>query len=307
MRRQPKTWMLAEYWATSSTCEVAQNAFLEAGAIGIETDDGLGPEGQKKYPDDTIRILAYFDPSPNLEELVEKQLGLFFENCGLSLSDVKWSQFLEDDWQANFVKSCTTFKVEPGIYIVPSFEIEEFKKNPLGSLFIEMDPENAFGTGQHQTTQLCLKNIYEVLNAHPESVQWNALDVGTGSGILAILMKKLGVREVLGTETDDDALITAANNAIKNGVEIKWLHVSEEHVYDKACYDLVVANILAPVLIVMANNLIGTCKKGGTIILSGILNHQAPDVIDAYQKLGARFIKQDSKDDWCSLVFVVDS
>lgn len=305
MRRQPKTWMLAEYWATSSTLEVAQNAFLEAGAIGIETDDGLGPEGQKKYPDDHIRVLAYFDPSPDLEELVETQLQTFFENCGLALCGVKWSQFLEDDWQANFVKSCTTFKVDPGIYIVPSFEIEEFRKKPLGSLYIEMDPENAFGTGQHQTTQLCLKNIHEVVTDQ-KSAQWHALDVGTGSGILAILMKKLGVCHVLATETDDDALITAANNALKNGVEIDWLHVNEEHIYDKARYDLVVANILAPVLIVMAENLFGTCKKGGTIILSGILNSQALDVIKAYKKLGARYIKQDSKDDWCSLVFVVD-
>ncbi len=304
MRRQPKTWMLAEFWATSSTLEVAQNAFLESGAIGIETDDGLGPEGARKYLGDQIRVLAYFEPAADLEANVEQSLKLFFDNCGLALGPITWTNFLEDDWQANFVKSCTTFRVNPGIYIVPSFEIEAFKKKPLGPLFIEMDPENAFGTGQHQTTQLCLKNIFEVIESDPKKAsQWSAVDVGTGSGILAILMKKLGLAQVLGTETDEDALITAANNAIKNGVEIDWLTVTEEHSYEPKRYDLVVANILAPVLIAMVTNLTTTCVAGGTIILSGILVEQAPKVIEAYRNAGTQFIRQDNQDDWCSLVF----
>ncbi|MCA9507557.1 MAG: 50S ribosomal protein L11 methyltransferase [Myxococcales bacterium] len=306
MRSLPKIWILAEYWATSTTLEVAQNAFLESGAIGIECDDGLGPEGQKKYPDDQIKILAYFEPAPDLENIVEQQLKNFFGNCGLSYAPIKWSQFLEEDWQANFVKSCTTFMVKPNIFIVPSFEIDEFKKNPRGSLYIEMDPENAFGTGKHQTTQLCLKNIYEIMSADPKSKGWDALDIGTGSGILAILMKKLGIKHVLGTETDNDALITASQNAKKNNVDIDWLHVDEEYIYPKDHYDLVVANILAPVLIHMADNIFASCKKHGSIILSGILLELAQGVIKVYQGLGARFIRQDQKDDWCSLIFGVD-
>lgn len=296
--------MLAEFWATSSSLEVAQNAFLECGAIGIESDDGIGPENKRKYSDDRIKVLAYFDPAPDLEQNVDEALKLFFKNCGMTPGPITWTNFLEDDWQANFVKSCTTFRVKPDIYIVPSFEIEAFKKMPLGPLFIEMDPENAFGTGQHQTTQLCLKNIFEVVEEDPKkAAQWSAIDVGTGSGILAILMAKLGVAKILGTETDEDALITAANNAIKNGVEIDWLTVSEEHLYEPESYDLVVANILAPVLIAMVENLCGTCVKGGTIILSGILVEQASKVIDAYVKAGTKFMRQDNQDDWCSLVF----
>lgn len=303
MRRQPKTWMLAEYWATSESLEVAQNAFLESGAIGIESDDGIGPEGIRKYRGDQIRVLAYFEHAEDLEKDVEEQLQLFFKNCGLAANSISWSEFLEDDWQANFVKSCTTFCIEPGIFIVPSFEIDEFKKNPRGPLFIEMDPENAFGTGQHQTTQLCLRTILELSRQHAnEYSSWHGLDVGTGSGILAILMKKLGIKKVLGTETDEDALITAAKNAEKNGVIIDWLTVSEEHLYEESCYEFVVANILAPVLIHMASNLVATCKNNGHIILSGILVPQAPQVIEAYQGLGAKLLKEEHKDDWCALV-----
>ncbi len=298
--------MLAEYWATSESLEVAQNAFLESGAIGIESDDGIGPEGQRKYGDNQIKVLAYFEPAKDLEKEVEEQLQLFFKNCGLVANSIRWSDFLEDDWQANFVKSCTTFRIEPGIFIVPSFEIDEFKKNPRGSLFIEMDPENAFGTGQHQTTQLCLRTIFELQQAHEHKFSsWEGLDVGTGSGILAILMKKLGIKKVLGTETDEDALITAAKNAEKNGVGIDWLTVSEEHEYPAQAYDLVVANILAPVLIHMASNLFSTCKPGGHIILSGILVPQAAKVVEAYEALGARLIKEEHQDDWCSLLLAV--
>lgn len=297
--------MLAEYWATKASLEVAQSAFLETGAIGIEIDDGIGPEAQKKYPDDRILVRAYFEPKGGLEGEVKKSLQLFFDECDLSLGPVDFSSVEEEDWQGNFVRSCTTFVVEPNIYIVPSFEIDEFKKNPGGELFIEMDPENAFGTGQHQTTKLCLKSIHDLLSAKSKDQLscLSAIDVGTGSGILAILMKKLGVRSVLATETDEDALITAQRNARKNGVAIEPLKVNETHEYDREKYDLVVANILAAVLIAMKENLTACCKPGGRLVLSGILVGQADGVISAYESSSVHLIKRDVMDDWCALIF----
>ncbi len=296
-----KKWLLAEYWATKATLEVAQSAFLECGAIGIEIDDGIAPEKPNKYPDDTILLKAYFENGD--ETFIKNSLEHFLTECELPISEITFSFMDEEDWQGNFVRSCTTFVVEPEIYIVPSFEIDKFEKKDR--LFIEMDPENAFGTGQHQTTKLCLKNIHEILakKSSAELLKLEALDVGTGSGILAILMKKLGASSVLATETDKDALITAQKNAQKNDVPIHTLDVSEEHLYKKEAYDLVVANILAHVLIAMADNLAGTFKNGGEIILSGILLDQAMNVRDAFTKVGLTFKKQSVMDDWCSLLF----
>ena len=129
------------------------------------------------------------------------------------------------------------------------------------------------------------------------------IDLGTGSGILAILLKKLGAGTVLATETDEDALETAERNAIKNGVNFETLVVTESHRYDANCYDVVVANILAPVLIAMAENLSTSLKAKGHLILSGILLHQAPSVIAAFEACGLNFLRQTAMDDWCALEF----
>lgn len=301
--RAKKVWLKAEFWATKASLEVAQSAFNELGAIGIEVDDGLGPEGQKKYDDDQILVVAYFEDQTSQQE-IETSFSHFLSECGLAQGVLKFTTQHEEDWQGNFVRTCKTILVAPDIYVVPSFD-EEFKKNPKGPLFIEMDPENAFGTGQHQTTQLCLTNIRKTLAAkQPEAVaKLECLDVGTGSGILAILLKKLGVHSVQATETDLDALITAEKNAVINKVSIDTLHVDEDYTYQTNRYDVVVANILASVLIILAKNLTQCLRKDGELILSGILVHQADDVIAAYENIGARFIAKDVKDDWCALIF----
>lgn len=304
MNRPRKKWILAEYWATSQTVDIAQSAFLEAGAIGIEMDDGVGPEGTLAYGPDRICLRAYFEPVENLNELVTGSFAVFFENCGFDAGPLNFCEFFEEDWQGNFVRSCTTFVVEPNIFIVPSFEIDEFRRNPRGDLFIEMDPENAFGTGQHQTTKLCLKNICAILTNKSlrERALLQAIDVGTGSAILAILLKKLGLGHVVGTDTDADAVETARKNALRNGVVLDLHVVEENYCYDKNSFDVVVANILAPTLIHMADNLFDTCVDGGFLLLSGILVGQASDVIEAYEKLGARLLRQEIMDDWCALV-----
>jgi ribosomal protein L11 methyltransferase len=299
--RHKKSWIKAEYWATKATLEVAQSALLECGAIGIEIDDGLGPEGARKYADDQILIKAYFEPSDDIEKQVTEALARFFGECGFVVGPIQFARFDEEDWQGNFVKTCTTFVVKPDIYIVPSFEIDQFLPTSKGKLYIEMDPENAFGTGQHQTTKLCLTNIHELMAKTPVL---NGLDVGTGSGILAILMKKLHAQVVKATEVDEDALITAEKNAVKNGVDIITLQVDEHHIYEQNTFDLVVANILAPVLIDMADNLCGCLKQGGYIILSGILAEQANAVINEFTNRNLKLIKHDLMDDWCALVFL---
>lgn len=298
-----KIWLKATYWATKASLEVAQSAFTEMGAIGIEIDDGIGPENQKKYPDDQILVVAYFDLATSTEEL-ERSFAKFFAECGLEQGPLEFSQQEEEAWQENFVRTCKTILVDPDIYVVPSFD-EAFKKNPLGPLWIEMDPENAFGTGQHQTTQLCLTHIRKLLVKKPHSSVRNldCLDIGCGSGILAILMKKLGVRSVLATETDLDALLTAERNARINKVHIHTAHVDEDYEYVQDHYDLAVANILAPVLIVLSENILSSLRTNGELILSGILVPQAPEVIAAYESLGAELLLQDNKDDWCALIF----
>lgn len=299
--RAKKTWIKATIWATKDVLDVAQSAFLECGAIGIETDDGQLPENKRKFDHDNILVTGYFEQEPNKQHTILETLKRFFSECGFTTPSVEFSLQHEEDWQENFVKSCTTFVVKPNIYIVPSFEMASFLPKAQGKLYIEMDPENAFGTGQHQTTKLVLKNIHDIMS-HTK-VRYG-LDVGCGSGILAILMKKLGAQDVLATEVDEDALITAQKNAHKNGVNFTTRHVDEHHVYAAQTYDLVAANILAPVLIAMADNLSACVADSGHLILSGILLEQAPGVIAAYQAQDLTLLHEDTMDDWCALVFL---
>lgn len=305
MSKPRKVWLKAECWVTEAMLEVAQSAFIEAAAIGLEIDDGLGPEKQKRYPEGQVLVKAYFESLDAEKDDISESVTRFFYECGFDNPHIDFMDFVEEDWQGNFIKTCTTFRVDPDIYIVPSFEIEEFNQRSLDKLYIEMDPENAFGTGQHQTTKLCLMNVRKLLKeSEPKLAFMNGLDVGTGSGILAILMKKLGIGSVLATEVDDDALVTAKKNMAKNGVELMTLLVNEQHQYDQQCYDLVVANILAPVLIAMADNLSSCLRARGKLILSGILVEQAAQVIDAFQSRALTLAHQDTMDDWCALVFI---
>jgi ribosomal protein L11 methyltransferase len=304
MTKQKKVWLLAQCLVTKGMLEVAQSAFAECDALGMDIDDGITPESLEKYRDDSIFIKAYFTPDVS-KDTIKTSLEHVFAAFSLIAPTVEFSLLEEEDWQGNFVRSCRTFKVEPNIYIVPSFEIEEFKKNHHEKLFIEMDPENAFGTGQHQTTKLCLTSIYEILSTKEKNqlTRLTCLDVGTGSGILAILMKKMDANLMEASEIDEDALMTAKKNAQKNDVEINMLLVDEFHSYEKNYYHLVVANILAPVLIKMRDNLAYCLKRSGQLILSGILVNQANEVTSSYERYGLTFKKKQIMDDWCALVF----
>lgn len=301
-----KYWLKASYQATAKTASIAEAAFTFAGALGIERIDGELPSGGCLFTNDRIDIIAYFDDDADVDvkAAVSESLHRFFKETGFSPGEIDFSHFYEDDWQGNFVRSLKPIEVPPGIFIVPSHEYDEWSSKHHDALHIVMDPENAFGTGQHQTTQLCLTTIAH-LSKEVDFKSANALDIGTGSGILAILMKKLGMSNILASETDESALNTAQKNALQNNVAIDFRLVTEEDDYGLKQYDVVVANILAHVLIGMAELIVASTKPRGHIILSGILSSQSADVIKAYEDAGVRLIREDKKDDWISLLFLV--
>lgn len=298
-----KSWIEICYWATKKDLEVVQNAFFETGAKGLVTEDGQRPESLMM--NESILVKAYFNVSIIEIENIIKNFSLFLKTCELPLREISWQKVKIEDWQENFRKSATTFKIDPDIYIVPSFEIENYKKNPKSDLFIEMDPENAFGTGHHQTTKLCLTALFNELKDKSllEKEHFSLLDIGTGSGILAILSYKLGLKNITASDNDEEALLTAKRNAKKNDSQITFLKVDDKTLYQKDSFDIIIANILSGVLIDMANNIINAVTPGGIIILSGILLDQVKQVKNAYIGEKIKFIKMSSMDEWCLLIF----
>ena len=161
---------------------------------------------------------------------------------------------------------------------------------------IEIEPGMAFGTGQHQTTRLCLEALEKQFKSKKDM---SVLDVGTGSGILAIAAAKLGSSDIHATDIDIDAVKAAEGNSETNKVFVSYAH-SKEPDFSRE-FDLVIANILKPALLLLAGSLKKHCHKGSHILLSGITLDQKQSILSTYRDLGFQEVETFVEDDWCCL------
>ena len=205
------------------------------------------------------------------------------EALGCARPDWQWEELPDIDWVAENQRSFRPFAVGP-FWVHPSHDGEG---RPAGLLPLRIDAGLAFGTGTHATTRGCL----EMLATLDPRETANAVDVGCGSGILAIAMAKLWQRPVLGGDNDPEAVTVACENAELNGVAGLCRFVVSEGVASEALqapapYDLVVANILAGPLVGLAESFAAAVRPGGRVLLSGLLVEQAADVLSAYGRHG---------------------
>ncbi len=175
---------------------------------------------------------------------------------------------------------------------------------PEGLTPMKIEAAQAFGTGHHETTTGCLEAIEAVLRQRTPS---NMIDIGTGTGVLAIALAKRIDAKILATDIDPIAVTTTLENAVENGVgeriiAIEATGLDHDRIVANAPYDLIVANILAGPLTELAPGMGGIAQAGGTIILSGILNTQADGVIAAYQDAGFALVGHLKRKDWTTLV-----
>ena len=199
----------------------------------------------------------------------------------------------EQDWVRLTQSQFAPIHIGKNIWVVPSWH----EAPDPEALILELDPGLAFGTGSHPTTRLCM----EWLEAHPAPGK-TVLDYGCGSGILAMVARKVGAGEVVGVDIDPQAIESAADNAQRNHCEIEYFlpdtFAQSAHAEQK--FDIVVANILSSPLKLMAPMLSGRVAPGGALILSGVLARQAEEVAAAY----APFIKLGvwaEQDGWVAL------
>jgi ribosomal protein L11 methyltransferase len=195
----------------------------------------------------------------------------------------QWETLPESDWVADNQRSFQPFAVGP-FWVHPS---HAGQAGAAGSIPLLIDPGMAFGTGTHATTRGCLELLARYVAGGPA----NAIDVGCGSGILAIAMAKLWRRPVVGSDNDPEAVAVARHNARLNGVAALCQFVEADGLADaglraRAPYDLIVANILAEPLVELAETFAASLGPGGTILLSGMLVEQADHVRDAYCRHG---------------------
>ena len=192
------------------------------------------------------------------------------------------SETEDKDWINNWKQYFKPFTVDD-ILIKPTWE--EIPEADKDKLLIQIDPGTAFGTGQHETTQLCIRQLRKYMTPGAK-----VLDVGTGSGILGITALKLGAGEVFGTDLDENAIVAVGENLESNDISIEKFTVIQGNIIDDeavqqqagiGCYDIAGANILAPVIIMLQGEIAKHIKPGAVFITSGIINTKEQAVKEA--------------------------
>lgn len=204
-----------------------------------------------------------------------------------------------EDWELSWRRGLQPRKVSQRLVVKPSWT--EWDTSP-GEIVIEIDPQMAFGTGEHATTRGCLR----LLDTHlrPGS---RVLDVGSGSGILAIAAARLGASEVLAVEYDPDANINARENIERNDVggiiQLREAMADDALLREAGDFDLIVANILSGVIRPLLPAFARALKDGGQLIVSGILQSESDDVVQNATAAGFALVEEDRDEDWWSAAF----
>ncbi len=281
--------------------DALSDALLDAGALSVVVEDadagkvvesplygepGLEPL-EPSWPKN--RVIFAIDEGASAERLLAAAAAAI----GATVPPIAAMREVgEADWvritQAQFVP----VRISERLWVVPTWH----EPPDPSAVNIRLDPGIAFGTGTHPTTRLCLRWL-----ARANLANVRALDYGCGSGILAIAAAKLGAREVVGPDIDPRALESSRANSRTNGVAARYTDPKELGAGE---YDVILANILANPLIVLAPTLVARLAIGGHIVLSGILDRQAQPVIDAYASLcsGLSLAVWDREDGWSCVV-----
>ena len=297
--------------------DIVISTLADVGVEGVEIEDKVPlTESDKKQmfvdilpdgpADDGIAYLNFYveedqDPQPLLDRVKEalEELRMFMD---IGEGTITESQTEDKDWINNWKQYFHQFYVDD-ILIIPSWE--EVKPEDKDKMIIHIDPGTAFGTGMHETTQLCMRQLKKYVNKDTQ-----ILDVGTGSGILSIAALKLGAEHAVGTDLDPCAISAVKENLEANEVPVTDMDmilgniiddkkIQDEVGYEK--YDIVVANILADVLIPLTPVILHQMKKGGLYITSGIIDDKEESVVAAVKAAGLEVVEVTHQGEWVSV------
>ena len=265
---------------------------LEADANEIAHIDLIDDELVNKDRTHSI-IHMYIAESDNAVEAVS-YLRERFNACGIQ-NEINCVVVDDSDWNENWKKYFKAFEIGKKLAVCPSWETYNNSENRT---VISLDPGAAFGTGSHATTSLCL----EVLENYVTN-DTTVLDIGTGSGILAIAADLLGAKSAIGVDIDAQSVKTAISNAQINGVSEKTEFIVGD-LADKISgkYDIVGANIVADVVIRLFENVADFMKDDGILVVSGIIDMRAPEVEAAASKHGFSTLQSLTREEWHAYV-----
>lgn len=297
--------------------DIVISTLAEAGVEGVEIEDKVPlteedkqqmfvdilPEGPE---DDGIAYLSfYLEEDADKEAILDRvraELEELRQFVDIGEGTIEESQTEDKDWINNWKEYFHQFYVDD-ILITPSWE--EVKSQDQDRMVIHIDPGTAFGTGMHETTQLCIRQLKKYVTNRTR-----LLDVGTGSGILSIVALKLGARHAVGTDLDPCAVSAVEENLAANQIPKEQMDMMIGNIIDDAAvkekvgfetYDIVTANILADVLVELTPQILPHMKDGGIYITSGILDEKEETVADAVRKAGLEILEVTRQGEWVSI------
>ena len=251
------------------------------------------------------RVSVYISEKFSAGTLAEIQAGLKnIEACGLNIGAGKLdlARVKREDWAESWKKHFKAIEIGKALLVKPSW----IKRHPRqGQAVVVLDPGLSFGTGQHATTSFCLS---EIVRCRKKATDWSFLDIGTGSGILAIAAAKLNFSPIHAFDFDPESVRVAKANARVNRVEKKIKitrgDVTKLPVRPARQYNLVCANLIANLLIAEKKTIVSRVKPGGTLVLAGILAAEFTQVETAYAECGMRLVNSKIQKEWRSGTFV---
>ena len=293
--------------ATDLVSEILQ----ELGAVGVVIEDpallneyirsGLWDYTDLKESEETevVRVKAYWALDEELEGKLQRLAArlddLTAHGIDKGAGAVSWKAVADEDWAETWKEFFHTEKIGARTVIKPTWEEYEAKAREI---VVELDPGAAFGTGQHATTSLCIRALEDLVRPG-----MTVFDVGTGSGVLAIVAAKLGAKRVEAVDFDPVAVRVARENVRQNGAEgIVHTERSDllKSVEGKA--DLIIANIIADIIVRLFGEVKGSLAAGGTMLLSGIIEDRLADVVEAAALHGFSVEKIEQEKGWAAVV-----
>ncbi|HHT96527.1 MAG TPA: 50S ribosomal protein L11 methyltransferase [Clostridiales bacterium] len=259
--------------------------------------------------DGTAKVNCYIEFTDDLETIINEiqislnELSAFID---VGVASIEITETEDKDWINNWKEFFKPFRIDDSIVIKPSWEKYELLNED--DIIIEIDPGISFGTGSHETTKLCILSLKKYLRKSDI-----ILDAGSGSGILSIISKKLGAKEVIGIDIDINATNSAIENAQLNNLEI----TDENLIFETANiikddktrrelgenkFDIVVANILADVIILLSSVITYNLKKDGLFICSGIIDSKEEEVKQSLINNNFEILETNRMGEWVSFV-----
>lgn len=304
---------------TTAAEDFMSSMLMELGIEGVEIEDKIPLSKQDQAdmfidflpelpPDDGVSYVSFYleDNGEDYTELlkqVKTELEELRKIVDVGTGVITSDQTEDLDWINNWKKFFSSFYIDD-ILIKPTWE--ELKEEDKDKFLIEIDPGVSFGTGKHETTQLCIRQLLKYIPGTTPKV----LDVGCGSGILSIVALKLGASEVVGTDLDADCMTSTRDNMQVNHLDLSkgtfyvGNLIDDTELQEKVgteCYDIVVANILADVIIPMALVIPARLKKGGYFITSGIIDFKEDAVKEAIEKAGLTVVEINHQGEWVNI------